>query len=1170
MKRTGLLSSAWRVLVATLCWMPGLTRAGALDPQPQAWTDPTPHEPFLRPHAAGTVSVFLLTPLCPTLGQVRELLERGDFTGRWQAVARTAGDGLELTGLGAVQQELARRPPEVFVALGVDPHAAFYRGLWRTLFQQVTEHGLGAVLVARDPALLDQPELKERLVAARELRDPFPCLLPTPAPLIRRFELGRGRIAVIIVNWDRRRDGGEALLGDWTRLAPISSVHSVSSVFPVSPPPPPPVIAHLGWRGFEYGYARLDALLRWAAKRDAPLTVAAITATPAGVGLNLNWAGGANPAATVTLTARSGAWHAEADGRLTCRLQPGVNHVEVPWTTPPPNGAITAEARLTNPDGKVLAFAAVPLAAAAALPTLELAALPSPVLHRRDGKLRTRLCVPAPAPAAEPWQVRLTVRDRFGRLVLDQTHAAGPRGDDWNVPLDRWTPVTAWHEARAELRPAAAAPASPPVAVAETTFTLLPETPPWEHDGGFQLGVYGAPERQALQLQSLLPTLSRAGIAWYTHAYSTDALYAAGGWSGAINTFSFLPRRGLVRYAAPGDLQQVDDDQGIFTPALVPTAAAEQATRRRWQESVRRAAARGAWFIGLDDERRMPADFDFSPDTLAVFQTWLARRYHGDLAALNQAWGGATYSEFSQVQPWRRRELAGWPEADVLAPWLEFRLFFSEAAGHWYSRLPAEWAATAAPGLPVGEFGIMPPVHDTMPWPLDWSRFAGCYRVSDYYRLEENWIGDCFRSFNPAMTRGAWMGYEWQPGERCRRAEPWQALFSGARFAWLWEMRAAGWRKDAVLAAGGGLTPPYADLAAHEFPDLLGGLDRLILAAAPRDHAVAIGYSFPSQLLEPRAMGTAVRRALRQLGYSYVLAPLAPDAPAAARLDQARILILPALVCLSDAERTRIDAFARRGGRVIALGPNGIRDNAGNRRPPDPVASQPGDGGVLADAAPRLGGPEAWTAPDGVARQAFQDALDAELTAAGLKPAAQLADAKGNPVRTGFQAWDYALPAGRGHLVAVAYTGPAPADGRLRFFRAGHRFDLRQNRELGDGDTTAVHLEAGDAKVYAILDYRVTALAATLNRQAYAPGDTAEVAFRLTADHGRPDLQALRLELRDPAGRPAPLPRPAILAPRGRCELRIPLALDAAPGAWRLTARDLASGRTATAVIQVK
>ncbi|MEI8079428.1 MAG: alpha-amylase family protein, partial [bacterium] len=823
---------------------------------------------------------------------------------------------------------------------------------------------------------------------------------------------------------------------------------------------------------------------------------------PAGVTLDLNWAGGTSQAATVSLTARSSAWRPLTTGTLVTCLQPGVNRLDVPWATPPPTGAMTAEARLTNAAGQVLAFAAAPLAATVAGPTLELTTLPSAILHRRAGELRVRLNVPAAATGAGAWQVRLTVRDRFDRLVLDETPATGSHGGAWSVPLDRWTPITAWHQAQAELRPAAASPASPPVAVAETTFTLLPATPPWEHDGGFQLGVYGAPERQALQLQAMLPALNRAGITWYTHAYSTDALYASGGWSGAIDTFSFLPRRGLVRYAAPGAPQQVDDDQGIFTPALVPTAAAERATRDRWQERIRQAAARGAWFIGLDDERRLPADFDFSPDTLAVFQAWLARRYHGDLTALNQAWGGTTYSEFSQVQPWRRRELVGWPEAACLAPWLEFRLFFSEAAGHWYSRLPAEWAATAAPGLPVGEFGIMPPVHDTMPWPLDWSRFAGCYRVSDYYRLEENWIGDCFRSFNPAMIRGAWMGYDWQAGEAYRHAEPWQALFSGARFAWLWEMRTAGWRRDAVLAATGDLSPLYAELAAQEFPDLRGGLDRLILAAAPRDHDIAIGYSFPSQLLEPRAMGTTVRQTLHQLGYSYVLTPLAPEAPAAWRLDQARILILPALVCLSAAERTRIQTFARRGGRVIALGPNGIRNNAGNRCPPNPVTSPADDGGLLADAAPRLGGATAWTALDGAAWQAFHNALAVELTAAGLKPAAQLVDATGNPVRTGFQAWGYALPAGRGHLVAVVYTGATPVDGTLRFFRTGHQFDLRQNRELGDGDTAAVHLTTGDARVYALLDYHVTALTATLNRPTYAPGSTVKVKFRLEADHG--------------------------------------------------------------------
>lgn len=1157
-------------------------RTGAGEPGPLPfWASPAPHEPFLRSPAAGTVSVFFLTPANPTGGQVRELAERGGFAARWQAVARTAGDGLELTGLGAVQQELTWRPPEVFFAPGVNPQAAFHRGLWRVLFQQVQEHGLGAVLVARDPDLRDQPELLARLQTARELRDPFPCPLPVDGPALRRFELGRGRVAVLIANWDRYRDGGEALLGDWTRLTPPvlpsfrSSVASVASL----PPAPTTAIGHLGWQGYEYGYARLAALLRWAAGRDTPLAVTALAATPAAVTLETTWSGTAEPSVTVAVTARSAAWRTWGAGSATVRLRPGANRLTVPWRIPPPNGAVTAEARVTDDAGRLLGFAAASWPADSARPALELTRRPGP-LQRPDDDGGLRLQILAPPGRAAPaggWQVQLRVRDGAGRLVLDQPHRFRAAGGRWTVDTGRWPPVTAWHEALAELRPAAAAPDTPPVAIAETTFTRLPETPPWS-SGGFQLGVYGAPERQALHLLSLLPALRQAGIAWHTHSHSDDALFASGGWSGAIATFSFLPGRDIVRYAAPGEPPRVDDEACIFQPALVPAPRATDATRQRWQETVRQAARRGAWFVSLDDERHMPADYDFSPATLAAFQAWLARRYHGDLTALNRAWNSAYY-DFDQVRPARRQELPGWPDADRLAPWFEFRLFFSEAAGHWYSRLPARWAATAAPGLPTGEFGILPPVHDTMPWPLDWSRFADCYPVSDYYRLEENLIGDAFRSFNPAMVRGAWMGYEWLPWNPRRRAEPWRALFDGARFAWFWEMRTAGWRADSVLAPGGGLTPPYAELAEREFPDLRGGLDRLLLAARPLDGAIAVGWSFPSMLLEPRAMGTAVRQTLHQLGHPYVLAPLAPNAPTARRLDDARVLILPVLASLSDAELRRIAGFARRGGRVIALGTNGSRDQAGNRRDPAahllPTATRshpyPDGQGAATGGRPYAAG------PDGSPPAEFHDWLAAELAAAGLTPAAVFADAAGRPVRDGFQAWAYALPAGRGRLVAVTYAGPAPVTGTLRLFHAGHLSDLRQNRSLGDGDTIPLTLEPGDARVFAILDYRVAAFGATVNRHNYVPGGLVRADLRLLADHGRPDLHALRLELRDPAGQSVPLPDTGVpggpaarLAPNGRCVVRLPLALDAPPGNWQLHARDLASGLTATASFTVE
>jgi hypothetical protein len=203
-------------------------------------------------------------------------------------------------------------------------------------------------------------------------------------------------------------------------------------------------------------------------------------------------------------------------------------------------------------------------------------------------------------------------------------------------------------------------------------------------------------------------------------------------------------------------------------PPLLPSDEAIQAVKAAWQTKARKEYASGARLMGLDDERRMSDDFDFHPQTLAGFRRWLAERY-ADIGALNRTWG-ATFADFSQVVPQRRKELG---DAPNLAPWLEFRMFIGRVLGEYYMKQPSLWAAEIAPDLSVGEWGIYEP---SVNWPVDWSKYAACYRFTSRYGDTQGVLEELFRCFAPQTRHGRWQGYGMRQISPDRRVAPWQTL----------------------------------------------------------------------------------------------------------------------------------------------------------------------------------------------------------------------------------------------------------------------------------------------------------------------------------------------------------------------------------------------------------
>ena len=292
---------------------------------------------------------------------------------------------------------------------------------------------------------------------------------------------------------------------------------------------------------------------------------------------------------------------------------------------------------------------------------------------------------------------------------------------------------------------------------------------------------------------------------------------------------------------------KLDSERLIMTPPLLPSPAAIAAAKADWQTQARRQYDSGAWMLGLDDERRMSDDFDFHPQTLDGFRRWLAGRY-ADIAALNKSWG-SSFADFSQVVPKRRKELGDSPN---LAPWLEFRMFIGEVLGDHYMQAPAQWAEEISPDLAVCEWGIYEP---SVTWPVDWRRYAAAYKVTTRYGGNQGVLEELFRSFAPRTRHGLWMGYGMMSADAGRRIDPWRSLLNGGVFSFFWEMRDPGSLNYAVLTSDQRPTAGYAVLGQEEFPDLTGGIDRLILASRFTDDKIAVAYSYPSWLADSVGAG---------------------------------------------------------------------------------------------------------------------------------------------------------------------------------------------------------------------------------------------------------------------------------------------------------------------------
>jgi hypothetical protein len=161
------------------------------------------------------------------------------------------------------------------------------------------------------------------------------------------------------------------------------------------------------------------------------------------------------------------------------------------------------------------------------------------------------------------------------------------------------------------------------------------------------------------------------------------------------------------------------------------------------------------------------------------------------------------------------------------------------------------------------------------------------------------------------------------------------------------------------------------------------------------------------------------------------------------------------------------------------------------------------------------------------------------------------------------------------------YLGFYPAEGqsdpmdwnlrdayRLRMPAAGHLYDSREGKYVGQGQEADVKPVRGVAYVYACLPYKVEGIEAQAGPA--QAGERLQGKARIVAADAKPCEHVLRLTVFDPSGAERSAYAANVVAKDGQVEFGFRLARDDPKGAWTLRLRDAATGVTGEGRFEVR
>ncbi len=481
-----------------------------------------------------------------------------------------------------------------------------------------------------------------------------------------------------------------------------------------------------------------------------------------------------------------------------------------------------------------------------------------------------------------------------------------------------------------------------------------------------------------LELDRRAAPLRAAGLGLYVENIATDFYAAYHRWQ-PDRSLTWRFDEAHARHAAdPGDASAFVREPSLSDPAALARVAA------RLQAHVR-ALGTAPLYYDLGDETGIADltaawDFDLSDASLAAMRVWLRGQY-GTLDALNTEWGTG-FATWDAVRP-LLTDAALLVRDGNFAAWADFKAWMDTAFARAV-RAGAEAVHAGDPAARAGLEGAQAPGWGG----YDYTQLAPAVDVMEVTAAEL--AQPLALAMHPGLVTLTTL-----TGGPDAPADLWRAALAGYRGAVLWD-------PDARIARPDGSPGPDGAALAGTFAELGGPLGARLLAAAPHTDPVAILYSPPSfrtrwildrqieadagqdwsrRVSETELGDNALRAAMRQAadGLAHLaLQPryLSPAMLAGGALQQngLRVLILPHVLALSDAELAAIGAFIANGGAVLADVPPGGYD-AHSRRRPAPLLTA---GVTLLPGLPRA-------------------ALAAHLAVAGVTPAFTLTRLDGAP-----------------------------------------------------------------------------------------------------------------------------------------------------------------------------
>jgi hypothetical protein len=1146
----------------------------------------SPHVPYGKPYARGPVRALIAAQACAARGAV-ELAQRidlaMDFVAEgpnnlyWRQHPLAAYPG---PACGERMAELLKRPHDVIV-LGAVPFSAYPRFLRAEILKQV-DGGVGLVISGDKPPTDRDGALFDLFNGARPAAGNFPGARAKVA------ERGKGRVAFVDLPGPSPNDGSLKLFTGYQ----------------------------------ERDVEEFCRTVLWAARKEPAITISAETLTgkierdalaarPLAVKI-----GGLDPgaAARLVLTIRRDLdrQYPFLYGGMFYQFRPYASwqtlaRVESPASAECalklpalPSGASSFDFRIEDSKGRVLAWRNVPIAItdAAGIDEILIGRQPDR-LFKANEELAPVCFAPSDSlhalvktTGAEGRRLRLGLIDREDRLLAVDTRPVTGGTAAFTLPL-----AAACHRlavARAELLDGEVVRAElrAPVGLAP-----MPERTP-----AFRMRLYGC--------SLLRPDHTAAGIS-YRVGYGLS-----------------MPQS-LLQHAWH-DLELGDFQAETLAPAKSLTGGLRDPSysdpdfRRRQCDAIRKylqpAAAFGfrlflcdEWTYAYQRDQKMQwpelANQDTSEPAKADYRRWLEAQYK-DIAALNAEWG-TQHAAFAQVDPpVYDKDPAKAPAEDLWPQIVDHRAFVDQSVAGFLKEL-ADAAHEVSPLNVVGTSGH----YDAGMWTgrdnYLWATLAPNIVT---YRNHVLW-----QSFTPDKV-GWWMGYGAELRDPAREsARAWEALFTGIEQAY-WGREEPPFLPDFTL----GKAPAQYFAAQREIRD--SGIGDLLMASRD-DNRIAILYHPPSAMIanlrawQKGASPTATNRDADFLGKD-VEALLPPGAyhyvhtaqlisGDFGRYANPALIWLPRTEVLGDDEAAALRKYVEEGGVLVADVNAGQRDAHGKLREKGALDDLFGLRRAGPCGAPVKGeavvdfpdGPDLKAALVGATPFELAGARSlATLTAAGLTAPAFFLNTpgKGKAIFLNYLPADRVgvgpvlrlagLPSGprlrgdtpllrasyafaRGgvvcHALVAQLTAETPAAAvTLSLPEARHLYDVRARRYLGQLQNVPVLLEHPfkQVRILAAFPYRVL----PPRVEGLAPRCPPGAPVRFAAFMDGSETHTLRLRVYGPDGLERAAYARTAATRDHRAEFAFHLARNDAPGAWKTTVTDVATGVETTATFEVK